>query len=84
VPGTTTVSSQQHTTGLRNTTTSHTVSGKQHNMFPSWFILGITAAMVGVILLILTMLLIWRKCVTPIRGFYSVVKQNHMTLHNKL
>jgi hypothetical protein len=85
VPGTTTMSSQQHTTGLRNKTTSHIVSSKQHNMSPSWFIFGITDAMVGgVILLILTMLLIWWKCITSVRGFYSVVKQNHMTLHKKL
>lgn len=85
VPGTTTVSSQQHTTGLWNKTISHIVPGKQHNMSPLWFILRIAAAMVGgVMLLILTVLLIWWKCITSVRGFYSVVKQNHVRLHNKV
>lgn len=82
VTGTTTVSSQQHTTGLRNRATSHIVSGKQHNISSSWFILGITAAMVGgVIFFIFMMLLIWLKCITPVKGFYSVIKQNRMTLY---
>jgi hypothetical protein len=79
VPGTT-VSSQQHTTGPRNKTTSHTVPGKP----VPWLILGITAVMVGGVMLILTVLLIWWKRITCVRGYYSVAKQNHTRLHNQL
>jgi hypothetical protein len=83
VPGTT-VSSNQHTTELRNKTTPHIVPGKQHNMSPPWFIFGIAAAMVIGVMLFLTVPLVWWKCITPVRGFYSVAKQNHARLHNKL
>jgi hypothetical protein len=84
LPGTT-VSSNHHTTELKNKTTSHTVPGKQHNRSPPWFILGVVATVaLGIMLLIVTVPLVWWKCITSDRGFYSVAKQNQRTLHNKL
>jgi len=82
----TTVSSPQHTTGLWNKTTSHTLLGKQHSMSPACLVLGIIAAVLGgVMLLVLVMLLIWWKyVVTPVRGFYSVTRQTHRRLHDTL
>jgi hypothetical protein len=83
----TTVSTKQFTTGLGNKTTLHLIPGMQQSTPWPWpLILGITAVVVGgVMLLALTGLLIMWKCaVKPVRGFYSVVKQKHIRLHNQV
>jgi len=81
------VSTKEFTTALGNKTTSHLIPGMQQHSTPlSWpLILGITAVVVGgVMVLALIGLLTWWKCaVKPIRGFYSVVKQNNIRLHNQ-
>jgi len=81
----TTVSMKEFTTALGNKTTSHLIPRMQQHSTPlSWpLILGITALVVGgVMVLALIGLLTWWKCaVKPIRGFYSVVKQNNIRLH---
>jgi hypothetical protein len=83
----TTVSTKEVTTALGNKTMSHLIPGMQQHSTPlSWpLILGITAVVVGgVMVLALIGLLTWWKCaVKPIRGFYSVVKQNNIRLHNQ-
>ena len=78
----TTVSTKEFTTALGNKTTSHLIPGLQQHSTPlSWSeILGITAAVVVVLALI--GLLTWKCAVKPIRGFYAVVKQNNIRLHN--
>jgi hypothetical protein len=65
----------EHTTELRNKTTTHTVLGKQHNTSLLWSILGILVA-------VLIIAVVWSKCRTSVRGFYSVVKQNNAALRN--
>jgi len=80
----TTVSTEEFTAALGNKTTSHLIPRMQHSTPLSWpMILGITALVVGgVVILALIGLLTWWKCgVKPIRGFYSVVKQNNIRLH---
>jgi hypothetical protein len=83
----TTVSTKEFTTALGNKTISHSIPGIQQDSTPlsQLLILGITAVVVGgVMVLALIGLLTWQKCaVKPIRGFYSVVKQNNIRLHNQ-
>jgi hypothetical protein len=80
-----TLSSQHHTTELQNITSSHMVPGKQRSIFPPWLILVITAAVAGVVLLAFMVLLIWYKhALTHAKGVYSVARENHMRLHDKL
>jgi plastocyanin domain-containing protein len=82
-----TVGTKEFTTALGNKTTSHLNPGMQQHSTPlSWpLILGIAAGVVGGFIgLALIGLLIWWMCaVKPIRGFYSVVKQNNISLHSQ-
>jgi hypothetical protein len=71
---------KEFTTALWNKTTSHFVSGMQQNSTPPplSLILGITAGVVVVVVVMVGLLMWWKVVVKPIRGFYSVIKQNHI------
>jgi len=77
----TTVSTEEFTAALGNKTTSHLIPRMQQHSTPlSWtMLLGITASVVGGVVVLA--LIGWKCAVKPIRGFYSVVKQNNIRLH---